>query len=511
MTVARPQDGILIGWAATDLTPDGPVIITGQMHARVSEGVRDPLSATAMAFESYRNGEPADNGVMVSCDLVCISDSLRDAVREHVRAELPELDPQNVFLNATHTHTGPEIRTAEEAKQSGGGIVPHRFGVELDVMSADTYVAFAARRIADAIAEAWRDREPAGVGFGLGHATVGYNRRICYYNGETRMYGNPDDPEFSHVEAGADSSVNVLFTWNRAGTLTGAVVNLTCPSQTSEHEFQISADYWHETRQELRRRLGDALFILPQASATGDIVPGRRTTMMDWTAQERMWRLMGIDQRRDIGQRIAHAVTSVLPYAQRDIDWNPPVSHCVETVELTRRRISEQDVKDATAEADKYQAEFDELSRELEADPSKRQAHRWYVPITRAFRLAHWNRSVAVRYQSQQAEPTLAVELHVVRLGEVAIATNPFEYYLDFGHQIKARSKAVQTFLVQLTGPGTYLPTRRAVAGKSYGALPASTLVGPEGGRELANWTIDAIGALWAEDPRERVDRVAAV
>jgi len=54
----------------------------------------------------------------------------------------------------------------------------------------------------------------------------------------------------------------------------------------------------------------------------------------------------------------------------------------------------------------------------------------------------------------------MPVEIHAIRLGDMAIATNRFELYLDFGIRIKARSKAVQTFVVQLAGPS--LKTEKA-------------------------------------------------
>jgi hypothetical protein len=47
----------------------------------------------------------------------------------------------------------------------------------------------------------------------------------------------------------------------------------------------------------------------------------------------------------------------------------------------------------------------------------------------------------------------------------VAIATDDFELFTDFGIRIKARSRALQTFLIQLAGPGTYVPTERAARG----------------------------------------------
>ena len=82
----------------------------------------------------------------------------------------------------------------------------------------------------------------------------------------------------------------------------------------------------------------------------------------------------------------------------------------------------------------------------------------------------------------------------------MALATNPFELYVDFEMHMKARSKAVQTFIVQLAGGGAgYLPTERSVAGGAYGAIPESTQIGPEGGRELVEQTLELIESLWEE------------
>jgi hypothetical protein len=91
----------------------------------------------------------------------------------------------------------------------------------------------------------------------------------------------------------------------------------------------------------------------------------------------------------------------------------------------------------------------------------------------------------------------LPVEAHVIRIGDIVIATNPFELYLDYGLRIKARSPAVQTFIVQLAGSGTYLPTSRSIAGGAYGAVPASTLVGPAGGEEFVEKTLEMINKSW--------------
>ena len=81
-----------------------------------------------------------------------------------------------------------------------------------------------------------------------------------------------------------------------------------------------------------------------------------------------------------------------------------------------------------------------------------------------------WHQEVVDRYERQKAGPVepFAMELHVIRLGDVAIATNVFELFTEFGIQIKARSRALQTFVIQLAGPGSYVPTGGAVRGGGY-------------------------------------------
>jgi len=88
----------------------------------------------------------------------------------------------------------------------------------------------------------------------------------------------------------------------------------------------------------------------------------------------------------------------------------------------------------------------------------------------------------------------------VLRLGDVAMASNPFEYYVDFGIRIKSQSPAVLTMIVQLAGPGTYVPTKRAVAAGGYSAEITSNLVGPEGGQVLVDETIKRIKLLWESE-----------
>ncbi|NLF70628.1 MAG: hypothetical protein GX575_16475 [Candidatus Anammoximicrobium sp.] len=513
---AEAAGPLRIGWASTDITPEKPVVLVGFSSARISEGVLDPITATALVLESGRDGKPDEIAILVSVDLVGIGNDLRDLVRKKVGQAVPEIDVAKIVLNATHTHCAPAYSTSPDMTEKLAklgidvSVQWSPWGIDMGVMSPVEYIEFAAGRIAGAIEQAWKSRRPGGVSFGLSHAVVGHNRLTAYYDGHSQMYGATNRPDFSHVEGYEDHAVNLLYTWDGDGKLTGVAINVACPSQVSGGS-RITADYWHDARNELRQRLGERLFVLPQCSAAGDQSP---VVMVEKSAESRMERLSGRNRRQQIAVRIADAVTAILPAMEKHIERAPVLVHRVAEVELSRRQLSEADIKTPRATHHRPQVEsveqaferllgeYRKLRQELEAQPERKQKRGWFGPITAVYwRLARASR-VLDRYELQKTQPTMPVPVHVIRLGEMVIATNPFELYLDFGAQMKARSKAVQTFVVELADGGGfgYLPTQRSVAGGAYGAIPESTLIGPDGGRQLVERTLELIASVWADE-----------
>ena len=78
----------------------------------------------------------------------------------------------------------------------------------------------------------------------------------------------------------------------------------------------------------------------------------------------------------------------------------------------------------------------------------------------------------------------------------MAIVSNPFELFVEYGHRLKARSKAKQTFIVQLCCDyGGYLPTLKATKGGGYGGLVSE--VGPEGGKMLVDESVKLISEMF--------------
>ena len=480
-----------IGWAEADITPKKPVFVSGQFPARVSEEILDPLKAIVLTME---NGE--EYAIMVCCDLVCISDELRDLVRQKAQAAVAEIDPLKIILNTTHTHTAPEIRPPDPEK---GGMAAAGAGVELEAMPVIEYLEFAATRIVEAITAAWKSRAPGGISYGSGFAVLGRNRRWVDRDGTAMMYGlNSQSAErFQHIEGYEDHSVNLLATYDQHNTLTGIIFNAPMTAQETGGLFAISADIWCEARRELRKRFGEKLYIFTQVSAAGELTP---KLLYDKATHDRMLQLKGISARQEFANRIANAVGEILPYLPQAIDQNPSLTHLVNTVDLPVNALSEADVEEAKTEIEKLKKTYEDELQKLEDNPSLKEEKRWYVPVSQAYRRMNWYRGVILRYEEQKIHPTLPAELHTIRLGDIVFATNPFEYYVDFGVQIKLRSPALQTFLVELAGPGSYVPSRRSTQGGGYGSMPASNPIGPEGGQVLAEKAVELIRSLWEKD-----------
>jgi hypothetical protein len=98
----------------------------------------------------------------------------------------------------------------------------------------------------------------------------------------------------------------------------------------------------------------------------------------------------------------------------------------------------------------------------------------------------------------QEKQNIKPIEMHVLKFGNVAFATNPFELFLDYGNQMRARSRARQTFLIQLCcGSDGYLPTKKAEEGGHYSAYVSSGTVGHEGGDLLVRTTLEEINSMF--------------
>ena len=488
------------GWSKKDISCEGPIGIPWQFHERISKGLYDEITLTALAID---NGKTVS--IMVSADLAILSDGIIFDIRSAVAKKNPWIPAENIVMNATHTHSSPSFYKNGHPWYDKA---PHS---EEDYLIAESYRNFLVSQASDAICEAYESRKIGSFSYGYGYAVVAHHRRPTYFddlrlrpgdkgpaslkvNRFAKMYGKTDDPMFAGYEGNVDANAYFLFTFDENEKLTGAIINVPCPSQNSENEEMLTADFWVQVRELVKKEYGD-IFVLPQCAAAGDMAP---RTLHAKAAENRKFALKyeGMEfaglltpremfNRMEIAQRIMEAFRDTYSWAQKEKIREAKLTHFVENIKLEAWKISEEQYKAAKEEYEIYCQKPWQKSDDPETDFKANTKHSCV--------LARYE-DIIERYESNREfyEP----EIHVIGLGDVAFVTCPYELYVNFQHRIQARSPFIQTFMVQLaaaTDSYGYLCTERAAYNMGYSANIYSCNVSPKGGDTLVEKSLEKL------------------
>jgi len=455
------SSALSIGWAQESITPEQPVRLHGMFNERISTHVEEPCTATALALESGA-GEQA---IWMSCDLLMVlGDVVRD-LRQAVAARISGFDGNKLLLGGTHTHNAPNF---------GTGPFPPR----PNIMTEEAYWDFFLERVTDIAVRAWETRSPGQISTALGHAVIGWCRRVVFADGTGEMYGDSRREDFVRVEGPMDPGIELLFTHSADGTPSGAVVSVTCTAQTCMEENFLTADFWGPARRNLREHFGNDFTVLAVVGAAGDQCPddlirsGRGTP----------W-LRGTEACAKLGRRISQGVIEGYESGRGETLASLIFEHEHVVFDLPAHVMS----PEKTAG---YEAEIASLAAGGEPDPGS-----WNGGEVRR------RRGILNRYAALGTDPLRQVDCNFMRLADFAVATNPFELYLEYGQRIQARSPATQTIIAELTNDILgYLPTREALAHGSYSAMPADIHIGPDGGEQLVERSVALLNTLFETD-----------
>ena len=492
-----------IGWAEETLVPEGLKInLAGQFFERISEYVESEITATAMAVES--NGEQM---IIVSADMTGIPSYIMDMVREKFAKICSDVDPKKIIIAATHTHTSHRIKNPKSdsvksiARKVLEEFLPEGKSYEERVTADDTVITpeaateFVTTQIALAAKNAWEKREEALYANEFGRVAVGMCRRVSYTDGSAQMWGDTDTATFDALEGGNDSGVELIYTFDKNKKLTGVVANIACPAQILEQRSFVSADFWGRAKANIREKLGEDVYLLGLGGAGGDQCPRdlvrwvdpetpiddpnvKRANPKKRKTDPSMYDISGCNK---VGKRISNEIISVYEEIEEYKD-SAEFKHMVLELDLPLRKATIEDYNSAVRELEYY------------IDKNKDKQHFNFEDNAKM----HVHSGTIARYREQQFKEIFTIETHIVRFGDVAFSTNPFELFLDFGNRIKARSNALQTFIVQLScGAGGYLPTEKAERAGHYSAYISSGNVGHEGGDLFVRKTVKEINKMF--------------
>ena len=199
------------------------------------------------------------------------------------------------------------------------------------MLTPEEFADFAIPIIAQNIVNAWQKRAEGGIATGFGEARIGHCRRAVFANGKAEMYGDTTRQDFIGMEAGEDTGVEMLFTYDANGKKTGMLLNVACPSQNMESTYMVSSDFAGATRELLKAEYGEDFHTIYQISPAGCQSP--RDLVRHYTTEPDFWHADGVPV---LAARLLAAVKSATP---GEIDYAPVLKSEVMDLFLQFRRL----------------------------------------------------------------------------------------------------------------------------------------------------------------------------
>jgi len=214
IALGAAETTVAVGGAKVDITPELPIRLAGyQSRPAEATRVEAPLSARALAIGSDADGPV----VLVTAEVIAVSETMSDAVAAAVRAKHPGLTRERIAVCATHQHTGPAI----------AGTIPFMFSRDLPAEENARIERYAARlqeKLIEVTLAALADRRPARLAWAQGTAEFAVNRRLLVDGKHTGYKATPGGP--------VDHALPVLRAVDAQGAVRAVLVNYACHCTT---------------------------------------------------------------------------------------------------------------------------------------------------------------------------------------------------------------------------------------------------------------------------------------
>jgi hypothetical protein len=448
--------------ARTVITPPLGTSLAGSFDDRKATEVHDDLYAHALVLES--DGRRV---ALVSLDLICLPDRHVAAARKRIaaRAGIP---PDGVLIACTHTHSGPAT----------AGVL----GVDADV----EYLAWLPARIADAVESAAGRLRPAVLGSTSGcEDRLTFNRRFRMRDGTVYMNPGVGNPDIVSPAGPIDPEIGLLYVEGTDGIPLALVVNFALHYVDLDSATEISAGYFAEVADLMRRVKGPAFETIYLNGACGDI--NNLDVHYQGTARQ-----FGHTHARGVAGVMAGSVLRQIELLE--LGGEAELAAARVPLTLERKTITPEDLQIAR--------------RILAGEP---------IPTGGPF---SWVRGMPIHrgqvptYAREclllaEMPPVLETEVQALRIGDTGVVALPGEIFVEIGLAIKAASPLARTLVATLAnGYVGYLCTDKALAEGSYetwaarSSLPAA---GSEGRlREAAKVALGAVASGGRATPTGR-------
>ena len=434
--------GLQAGFARENITPDGPVGLSGYQDSatRKMESVLDYIYATCVAL---RSGE--ETLLVFTIDMIAMKDVWADKVRTTV-SQATGISTDYIMVGATHTHSGPDIEADEVADVTW----------ELKFLDA---CALAGKQAIDDLAEAQLQAATAEL------TNMNFVRHYLMNDGT--YYGSNFGSEASgfkdHVSE-ADNQL-ILLKLDRAEKKDILMVNWQAHPAGAARQADynaISADFVGQTRIKLEAETD--LLVAYYTGASGNLNP-KSLIESENTNQNGNY--------KEYGKILADKIKEVLPSLA-----------AVEGSQIKTTRVAYE--AEINHEWDYLAAEANEVYDLWKKDSkSKGDQLAWQYGMSSVY---HAN---AIRKRVKMGK-TETRELRAFRVGPIGFTSGTYEMFCDHAKYVKENSPFEITFVI--TGNSGYIPTEQAF---DYGSYESHTGIFAKGtGEALAQEYVKLLNAI---------------
>jgi hypothetical protein len=425
------------------------------------QGAGVPRKATIQRDDLEANGLYLSDGktqiLIISCDLVGLNSEHAKIIRESM-GEATGIPPRNILITCTHTHGGPSL-------------IKTNYLMPIDIAYVEQLQTWLVELAKDAV----QSSQPGKIGWGKGKAQIGYNRRLCWADGTHTMHGNSARKDFAGLEGPDDPQHLAIFAKDSSGKLIAVLHHNTTHPTIFYAAGVYSADFPGEARKILRKEFGE-IPVLYLNGAQGDINIANMLERRKESKEEQLERIarMTADETLRLYKNITYHERPVLGHLHEDLKVKvrlPKPERLVEAKKVLKRIDTGEKIRG--------------------------------MKMIMAFGAVHLQKVYG-------ENPVDILPIHTIRIGDVALVSQPCELYCQFGLDIKHRSPALITAVVGLAdGYGGYCPTIYGILGGGYSGHPIYwTRLESHAGYKMVESAGRMLNGLWRSDREEIPTRV---
>ena len=438
-----------IGIAQVDYTPRIGLPLMGNFRDDYSSrGVHDPLYSHAIVVENKTGAKVA----LVSLDICMVDRDNVAFMREQMYRETG-IPPQRILIAGTHTHSGP---------------APKRYG--LLPTSPEAEVSRFLRKAASSVKLADKNRKASELRIGYAEENrLSFTRRLAGRDGKTHMNWEKLDPDFVVKAFGKIDPQVITMAVHQGGNPKAVAVNFGLhPAILAGDNWLYSADYPGYLYEALRKISGGDLCTLFFNGCCGNV------NHLDYSdpLQGR-----GYQMTQRVGYMLAAAVQEAMGKSVEIRGDTIAVNS--ERLTVKRLKISEKQKKWSEdvlrrAKTNKAKGQVDGLPDDFYATA--------YLDM----------------YRKQHEDDQ--VEIMAIRIGDLGIVGLPGEIFSEFGLEIKKRSLATHTIVIELANDAIgYIPTKISFRQGGYEPSTGSTMYQPGTGEAIAKQAIKQLNQLFGK------------